>query len=198
MDDPVGDSGGIAGPVAVSGAYPPSPSQPPSQYYSSQVAWSQPRLRYPPHVKADTVPGPRAAHSCNLIGSKLYAFGGWNGRSGLNDLHTLDVDTLEWSVPLTSGPTPSTRNNHATFVYGSRLFVHGGHDGLKWLADLHCLDTEKMEWSQPAVSGVHPSARACHTTTLLGRKVRDAEPTPTRIIITHRTILSLPTDAFLL
>jgi hypothetical protein len=168
------DSGGITGPVAMQAMpFPPSPSQP-SQYYSSQVnmAWSQPKLRYPTHVRADTVPGPRAAHSCNLIGSKLYTFGGWNGKSGLNDLHCLDVDSLEWSVPLTTGMTPSTRNNHATFVYGNRLFVHGGHDGLKWLADLHCLDRDKMEWSQPAVSGVHPSARACHTTTLLGRKVR--------------------------
>jgi hypothetical protein len=94
-----------------------------------------------------------------------------NGKCGLNDLHGLNVDIMEWNVPTCSGSIPSTRNNHATFVYGNKLYIHGGHDGLKWLADLHCLDTETMTFSTPSVSGSLPSARACHTTTLLGRKV---------------------------
>lgn len=136
-----------------------------------QMAWYQPRMKYPAGIKADTVPGPRAAHSCNLIGSTLYVFGGWNGKCGLNDLHALNVESMEWSVPVCHGTVPSTRNNHATFVYGAKLYIHGGHDGVKWLADLHCLDTETLTFSTPAVSGVVPSARACHTTTLLGRKV---------------------------
>lgn len=119
----------------------------------------------------DTIPGPRAAHSCNLVGTKLYVFGGWNGKKGLNDLHVLDVETMEWDMPAVEGTFPTTRNNHATFVVDSRLYVHGGHDGNKWLDDLHVLDTEANEWSIPVVAGTPPSARACHTTTLLERKL---------------------------
>jgi len=91
-----------------------------------------------------------------------------NGKCGLNDLHCLDIITMEWSVPMTTGMTPSTRNNHSTFVHGSRLYIHGGHDGVKWLADFHCLELDRMEWSVPIVSGTVPSARACHTITLSG------------------------------
>lgn len=120
---------------------------------------------------SENMPGPRAAHSCNLVGTKLYVFGGWNGKKGLNDLHRLDVLTMEWDTPVVTGTPPTTRNNHATFVVGTRLYVHGGHDGSKWLADLHMLDTETNEWSIPVVAGTPPSARACHTTTLLARKV---------------------------
>lgn len=137
----------------------------------TSMAWYIPTVKYAGCIKPELVPGPRAAHSSNLIGSKLFVFGGWNGKQGLNDLHCLDVDTLEWSIPTTTGSVPSTRNNHATFVHGSKLYIHGGHDGSKWLSDLFCYDTEREEWSNPQVSGDLPSARACHTTTLLNRKV---------------------------
>jgi len=134
------------------------------------MAWFKPEVKSKGH---DHVPGPRAAHSCNLVGTRLYVFGGWNGKKGLNDLHVLDTETMEWSSPTVTGTAPTTRNNHATFVVGTKLYVHGGHDGSKWLADLHMLDTatEEHRWSIPVVAGKPPSARACHTTTRLGRKL---------------------------
>jgi Kelch motif len=58
--------------------------------------WYQPDVRFPD--SSEPVPGPRAAHSCNLIGNKLFVFGGWNGKKGLNDLNVLNVDTMEWSL----------------------------------------------------------------------------------------------------
>lgn len=86
-------------------------------------------------------------------------------------MHVLDIERMEWFVPLTTGTAPSARNNHATFVVGSRLFIHGGHDGNRWLADMYVLDTERWEWSIPEVAGTPPSPRACHTTSMVGRKV---------------------------
>lgn len=146
----------------------PSPSR---DYTGSmlRMGWMQPRCKHAPGVNKEFVPGPRAAHSCNLVGQdKLLLFGGWNGREGLADLVCLTVSDLTWSVPETRGTAPSARNNHSTFTHGSKLFIHGGHDGRRWLADFYCLDTDKMEWSQPEVAGVIPSARACHTITLAG------------------------------
>ena len=130
-------------------------------------------MKYPTGLTADQVPGPRAAHSCNIINHKMYCFGGWNGTTGLADLCCLDLDTFEWSIPIINNPTiaPSARNNHATFTYNDRLYIHGGHDGQRWLNDLWCYDPLDNTWTLVNVSGDLPSARACHTTTLLNRKV---------------------------
>lgn len=65
-------------------------------YNSFFSMWYQPDVRFPD--SSEPVPGPRAAHSCNLIGNKLFVFGGWNGKKGLNDLNVLNVDTMEWSL----------------------------------------------------------------------------------------------------
>ncbi len=64
--------------------------------YIPEAMWYQPTVRFPEASEGEQVPGPRAAHSCNLIGNKMIVFGGWNGKKGLNDLHVLDVDKLEW------------------------------------------------------------------------------------------------------
>ena len=104
-------------------------------------AWTCPETHHP----SIDVPGPRAAHSTNVIGNKMYVFGGWNGRAGLANLCVLDVDTLEWSVVPTTSTTPSSRNNHASFVHNSKLYIHGGHDGKQWLADLHYFDTNTLQ-----------------------------------------------------
>lgn len=177
MSEHPGDSGGdLAG---ESGGAPALPDAAPAgagaaaaavsaSYAPQALVWSQPRT-----VGAELC-GPRAAHSTNVlsIGGRpsLVTFGGWDGRAGLTGLAVLDVESLTWSAPHTTGPALSARNNHATFVYGTRLYVHGGHDGSRWLADLACLETERWEWTLPPVAGVLPTPRACHTVTVLGRK----------------------------
>jgi hypothetical protein len=60
--------------------------------------WYQPTVTCPEASEGELVPGPRAAHSCNLIGNRMIVFGGWNGKKGLNDLHVLDIDKMEWCV----------------------------------------------------------------------------------------------------
>ena len=56
--------------------------------------WSQPSAIQPNQINGG--PSPRAAHSCDLIGNKLFVFGGWNGKSALNDLHVLEFETSKW------------------------------------------------------------------------------------------------------
>mmetsp|Transcript_5359 Transcript_5359/g.16717 ORF Transcript_5359/g.16717 Transcript_5359/m.16717 type:complete len:526 (-) Transcript_5359:145-1722(-) len=124
-------------------------------------------------------PGPRAAHSCDVIDGRLYVFGGWNGKRALNDLHVLDVASGIWTEVLPNASAPSARNNHTTAVVDQRLAVHGGHDGNKWVADMHILDTSSaasgsyggLTWHKAQTSGTPPSARACHTLTRLARKL---------------------------
>lgn len=61
-------------------------------HFGGKSASDSGRLWTVPHaasMEAASGPGPRAAHSCNLINGKLFVFGGWNGKRGLNDLHVL-------------------------------------------------------------------------------------------------------------
>jgi len=41
-------------------------------------------------------PGPRAAHSCEYIGNKLFFFGGWNGKKALNDIFFFNLENMTW------------------------------------------------------------------------------------------------------
>jgi len=124
-------------------------------------------------------PGPRAAHSCDIIDGRLYVFGGWNGKRALNDLHVLDVASSVWTEAVPNAGAPSARNNHTTAVTDQRLVVHGGHDGNKWVADMYILDTssaasgsyDTLSWVRAQTSGTPPSARACHTLTRLAHKL---------------------------
>lgn len=134
--------------------------------------WSQPQTR--------SCPGPRAAHSCDIVDGRLYVFGGWNGKRALNDLHVLDVSSSVWTEVVPNTGAPSARNNHITAVVDQRLLVHGGHDGNKWVADMYILDTtaaaasgsyESLSWIRAQTSGTAPSARACHTLTRLQHKL---------------------------
>lgn len=124
-------------------------------------------------------PGPRAAHSCDVVDAKLIVFGGWNGKKALNDLHVLNVHTHAWTE-CSDACAPAARNNHTTAVVDSLLFVHGGHDGANPCHDMHVLEVppasfnrpfEQPQWQKPTTSGQQPSARACHTLTRLGRKL---------------------------
>lgn len=46
-------------------------------------------------------PSPRGAHSGAMIDSRYYIFGGRSGQGRLNDLHVLDMDTLNWKTVAT-------------------------------------------------------------------------------------------------
>lgn len=118
-----------------------------------------------------SLPSPRAAHSANIIGNKLYIFGGWNGFSAFNDVFAMDLETYTWSEILSSGTLPIPRNNHRTATYGNKIYVHGGHDGNKWLDDLFIFDTAESNWIKVNISGYKPSARACHSLNRIKKKL---------------------------
>jgi hypothetical protein len=52
-------------------------------------------------------PPPRAAHTANIVGQKLYIFGGNNGSIRLNDLYSLDTQTMTWKKETCGGSRSS-------------------------------------------------------------------------------------------
>ncbi|XP_060101572.1 host cell factor 2 [Heteronotia binoei] len=126
------------------------------------MAWSKPETK-------GTVPLPRSLHTANVIGNKMYIFGGWVPQSTEDDISSqdgewkctgsfsyLNLDTTEW-VSLISDCQedkntllPGPRAGHCAVVIGARLYIWSGRDGYRkaWnnqvcCKDLWYLDTEK-------------------------------------------------------
>ena len=134
-------------------------------------------------------PCARFGHTATLInGTKMFIFGGWNGKDYYNDLFILDLEIMAWTKPMVSGPEPSPRQGHSAILIGSNLIVHGGfklrEDKLKkcglaqgnvlrdsFLNDVRVLDTESFTWSRLRISGSPPDARYGHTLNISGQDI---------------------------
>jgi hypothetical protein len=129
-----------------------------------QLRWYQPAVK-------GTPPGPCNMHSADYVPNlrSVYVFRGGNGREYLNDLHSLNVDTLTWERVETTGAIPQQRANHSSAMLEEtgELFVFGGWNGAERLNDIHILDTDTSNWTCPRVGGVLPHPRAGMTLTAL-------------------------------
>ena len=79
-----------------------------------------------------TAPCSRRGHSANVIGSKMFIFGGLYGFSKyLNDLHIYDGDNNEWIQPELVGITrPPPRAWHTSTIIGqTQILFYGEHRG---------------------------------------------------------------------
>lgn len=115
----------------------------------------------------------RQFHTANCIKGKMMVFGGGDGKSWLNDLYSLDLQTFEWVKITARGPAPVGRLQHVTITVGNSLYVFGGEPGRqRQLNDLHKLDTLSMEWTQPIVRGLPaPTPRVSTTSCTVGKTI---------------------------
>uniref|UniRef100_A0A0E0FCY4 Acyl-CoA-binding domain-containing protein n=1 Tax=Oryza meridionalis TaxID=40149 RepID=A0A0E0FCY4_9ORYZ len=115
-------------------------------------------------------PSSRGGQSVTLVGGTLVVFGGeGDGRSLLNDLHVLDLETMTWDEFETTGTPPSPRSEHAAACYADHyLLIFGGGSHSTCFSDLHLLDMQTMEWSRPEHQGITPEPRAGHAGVTVG------------------------------
>ncbi|KFP47754.1 Host cell factor 2, partial [Cathartes aura] len=126
------------------------------------LTWSRPETK-------GTVPLPRSLHTANVIGNKMYVFGGWVPQSAGGEISAhdgewkctgsfsyLNLDTTEWIGLISdcqedkSNLLPGPRAGHCAVAVGTRLYIWSGRDGYRkaWnnqvcCKDLWYLDTEK-------------------------------------------------------
>jgi len=111
-------------------------------------------------------PSPRAAHSVALVPgtSTAYVFGGRSGDKRLNDLHALDLETLQWTELISdtggaegldtttpSGRSWQTMNSIETSSDEGGLLLYGGFDnGQAVLDDCWRLDlaARPLQWTK--------------------------------------------------
>ncbi len=113
-------------------------------------------------------PTPRYGHSAELIGSRMFVFGGRGEVGTLRDMYFLDL--VEWSwVPLSvTSACPSPRFFHASLLVGRKVVVHGGWDGhMQCMGDLWVFNSDTFTWVQPRCAGIQPSPRYGHSLSLL-------------------------------
>ncbi|KAH8692944.1 putative cell polarity protein [Talaromyces proteolyticus] len=129
-------------------------------------------------------PGPRPTgrygHTLNILGSKLYVFGGQVEGFFFNDLVAFDLNALQsptnkWEFLIRNsheggppaGQIPPARTNHTTVTYNDCLYLFGGTNGVDWFNDVWCYDPRTNEWTELDCNGFIPSRREGHAAALI-------------------------------
>ncbi|KAK7387872.1 hypothetical protein VNO78_22669 [Psophocarpus tetragonolobus] len=95
-----------------------------------------------------TAPSPRFNHVAALYDDKiLYIFGGSSKSRTLNDLYSLDFETMAWSRVKIRGFHPSPRAGCCGVLCGTKWYITGGGSRKKRHGETVIFDIVKSEWS---------------------------------------------------
>ncbi|KAK2976003.1 hypothetical protein RJ640_024764 [Escallonia rubra] len=93
-------------------------------------------------------PSPRSDHAAAVHAERyLLIFGGGSHATCFNDLHVLDLQTMEWSRPTQQGEIPSPRAGHAGVTVGESWFIVGGGDNKSGVSETVVLNMSTLVWS---------------------------------------------------
>ncbi|KAK7264596.1 hypothetical protein RJT34_32205 [Clitoria ternatea] len=95
-----------------------------------------------------TAPSPRFNHVSTLYDDKvLYIFGGSSKSRTLDDLYSLDFETMAWSRVKIRGFHPSPRAGCCGVLCGTKWYITGGGSRKKRYGETVIFDIVKNEWS---------------------------------------------------
>ncbi|KAJ0626134.1 putative kelch-type beta propeller [Helianthus annuus] len=95
-----------------------------------------------------TGPSARCNHAAALYDDKLLlVFGGTSKSKSLNDLYSLDFETMMWSRIKIRGFHPSPRAGCCGVLCGTKWYIAGGGSRKKRHAEILVFDILKREWS---------------------------------------------------
>ncbi|XP_068662126.1 acyl-CoA-binding domain-containing protein 4-like [Aristolochia californica] len=105
-------------------------------------------------------PSPRSDHTAAVHAERyLLIFGGGSHATCFNDLHVLDLQSMEWTRPAQQGEIPSPRAGHAGVTIGENWFIVGGGDNKSGVSETVVLNMSTLVWSVVAtVQGRVPVA----------------------------------------
>ena len=125
-------------------------------------------------------PTGRYGHTLNILGSKIYIFGGQVEGFFFNDLVAFDLNSLQssasrWEVLLPNTKdqvspqtrSPPARTNHSVVTWQDRLYLFGGTDGVTWFNDVWTYDPRSNSWTELDCIGYIPVAREGHSAALV-------------------------------
>ncbi|KAL2810398.1 hypothetical protein BJX63DRAFT_319081 [Aspergillus granulosus] len=129
-------------------------------------------------------PGPRPTgrygHTLNILGSRLYVFGGQVEGYFFNDLVAFDLNQLQnpgnkWEFLIKNsheggpqpGQIPPARTNHTIVSFNDKLYLFGGTNGLQWFNDVWSYDPRTNSWTELNCVGFIPAPREGHAAALV-------------------------------
>jgi len=129
-------------------------------------------------------PGPRPdgryGHSLNILGSKIYVFGGQVEGFFMNDLAAFDLNQLQmpnnrWEMLIENGDpeapqpakSPPPRTNHTIITFNDKMYLFGGTNGYQWFNDVWCYDPSSNSWAQLDCIGYIPVPREGHAAAIV-------------------------------
>ncbi|KAJ8572881.1 hypothetical protein K7X08_009392 [Anisodus acutangulus] len=93
-------------------------------------------------------PSPRSDHAAAVHAERyLLIYGGGSHATCFNDLHVLDLQTMEWSTPTQQGEIPSPRAGHAGVTVGENWFITGGGNNKSGVSETVVLNMSTLGWS---------------------------------------------------
>lgn len=107
-----------------------------------------------------TPPVPRFDHTTAVHAERyLLIFGGCSHATCFNDLHVLDLQTMEWSQPQIQGDLVSPRAGHSGITIEENWYIVGGGDNKSGSPETLLLNMAKLVWSvMTSVNGRDPLA----------------------------------------
>ncbi|CAA6673320.1 unnamed protein product [Spirodela intermedia] len=93
-------------------------------------------------------PAPRFDHTAVVHADRyLIIFGGGSHSACFNDLHVLDLQTMEWSEPQTQGEVVTPRAGHAGTAIEDMWYIVGGGDNKSGACETMKLNMTNLVWS---------------------------------------------------
>ncbi|CAI0551200.1 unnamed protein product [Linum tenue] len=97
---------------------------------------------------AGVPPSPRSDHAAAVHAERyLLIFGGGSHATCFNDLHVLDLQSMEWTRPTQQGDIPTPRAGHASVTVGENWFIVGGGDNKSGASETVVLNMSTLVWS---------------------------------------------------
>ncbi|PKS09395.1 hypothetical protein jhhlp_004010 [Lomentospora prolificans] len=122
-------------------------------------------------------PSGRYGHSLNILGSKIFIFGGQVEGYFMNDLCAFDLNQLQtpnnrWEVLIPGGESggdsiPQARTNHSVITFNDKLYLFGGTNGYQWFNDVWSYDLTLNKWTQLDCIGYIPVPREGHAAAIV-------------------------------
>ncbi|KAK3355323.1 LOW QUALITY PROTEIN: hypothetical protein B0H65DRAFT_554785 [Neurospora tetraspora] len=125
-------------------------------------------------------PAGRYGHTLNILGSKIYVFGGQVEGYFMNDLAAFDLNQLQmpnnrWDLLIaTTEPgtppqvkVPPARTNHSMITFNDKMYLFGGTNGFQWFNDVWCYDPTTNAWTMLDCIGYIPVPREGHAAAIV-------------------------------
>ncbi|KAJ3892793.1 galactose oxidase [Lentinula edodes] len=113
-------------------------------------------------------------HTVTLVDSTAWVFGGCDDKETARDIYCFDVETMQWSHPITNGDLPPPSRAHTATLVDRKIYVFGGGQAASYSDSVYILDTVTRNRSSPISSTVYgeiPAPRRAHTAVYYNGKI---------------------------